>query len=127
MAVTSQFKDKARIIRKVKQVVRNADGGYNEDTVIGPWFRCFYDPGSESEERGPGGVRRRRGGAQIYASKTATDGTPVELKAEDNLEVNSPAHGVLSLDITGKPEKAAKGRRVYCWIAAVGKTNRQSQ
>lgn len=127
MAVDSQFNDKARIHRKIKQPVRNADGGYNQDEWIGPWFRCFYDTGAESEERGQGGIRRRRSGANVYAAMKAIDGTAVVLQAEDALELESPGHGSLKLDIVGKPEVAAKGRTRYCWMASVGKTNRQGQ
>lgn len=127
MPVDSQFNDKARVYRKTKQLVRNADGGYNEDEWIGPWFRCFYDIGGESEERGQAGIRRRRSGATIYAAVRATDGTLVDLKPEDSLEIDSPGHGQLKLDITARPEKVTKGRVVYCWIASVGKTNRQGQ
>lgn len=126
MAITSQFKDQARVIRKVKQIVRNAEGGYNTDTVIGPWFRCYYDPGTEDEERSTGSIRRRRRGAAVYAARRAKDGSLVDLKAEDSLEINSIGHGVLAVDVVGKPERAVRGRTVVCWIASVGKTNRQS-
>lgn len=125
MGLGGQLRDKARIIRVEKSNVR-VEGEYKTSTVIGPWFRCFYDPGGESEERQLFGIRRRHSGAQLITGRRATDGSEIELKAQDRVEINSRGHGVLSLDVTGKPERLVKGRTRLGWLADLGKTNREA-
>lgn len=125
MGITAHLHDQARIIRTDKTSTR-VEGGYQTQTVIGPWFRCHYDPGTEGEQKTPGSIRRRRAGASIIAAKNAKDGTPVELKAQDRLEIDSKGHGVLSLDVVATPEKLVKGRTVLGWQVQLGKSNREA-
>lgn len=125
MAIGAHLHDLARTIRTTKTTVR-IEGGYETETVVGPWFRCHYEPGDESEQRTPASIRRRRAGASIIAAKTAKDGTLVDLRAQDRLEINSKGHGVLSLDIVSTPEKLVKGRTVLGWQASLGKTSREA-
>jgi hypothetical protein len=120
-----QLRDRARVVRR-ESTGERVEGGYVKSVEYGPWFRCFYDTGDESETRGEGSVRRRRSGAQLVTGRRALDGTPIELKAQDEVEVDSRTHGTLRLDVTGTPERMAKGRTWIGWLAPMGKTNRQA-
>ncbi len=120
-----QFRDRARVQLFTKSETRVA-GGYNKEASYGPWFRCYYDPGDESETRGAGSVRRRRAGVRIATSRYALDGTEIDLSAKGTLEIESRVYGTLTLDITGTPEKTRKGSSWNGWVADLGKVNRAS-
>jgi hypothetical protein len=117
-----QHRDKARIIRKKKGT--RTEGGYTKSPQYGPWFRCFYDPASEDETRSDGGVRRRRRGATIETSRLALDGSLIEIKASDRIEVDSRRFGTVTLDVTDTPERMVRGRTWLGWSVPVGATNR---
>ncbi len=118
-----QMRDQARMQLAVKANVRVA-GGYNKTATFGPWFRCYYDPGDESESRGAGSIRRRRSGAQITTPRRALDGSEIDLSAKGSVEIVSRVYGTLTLDITGKPERLRRGSSWQGWIADLSKTNR---
>lgn len=99
-------------------------GGYSKEPVFGPWFRCYYDPGDESEARGPGSVRRRRAGAQLVTPRRALDGTEIDLSPKGTVEIESRVYGTLTLDVTGTPERMRRGSSWQGWIVDLGKTNR---
>lgn len=120
-----QLRDRARIVTNVKSNTR-VEGGYQTVLSFGPWFRCFYDPGNESEQRSDGGVRRRRAGAQLVTGKRALDGSTIDLEASMAVEIDSKAHGMLTMDLAGTPEKLVRGRVSIGWLAPLGKTNRKA-
>lgn len=120
----AHLRDRGRVIRKRNTGTRT-EGGYDKKPEPGPWFRCFYDPGDESEVRTEGGVRRRRA-AQVITGARALDGSAIELLATDVLEVQSRLHGDHRLDIVGDPEKLGNRRVARGWLARVGKTNRKA-
>lgn len=120
-----RLRDRARVIRKSKTSTRT-EGGYQKTTGEGPWFRCYYDPGQESESRGPGSVHRRRSGAQLVCGRRALDGSLIDLQASDVIEVNSQTHGTLRLDVVGAPEPLGLRRTRKGWLAQLGATNRKA-
>lgn len=126
MALGAFLKDRARVLRTVNQGER-VEGGYVKGPPIeGPWFRCYYDSGSESESRGPASVRRRRAGAQLIVGRKALDGTPIDIVASDQVIIESRAYGTITLDIEGDPERLIKGRTILGYIVPLGKTNRKA-
>lgn len=125
MAVGAYLRDRARVLRKTTTPERR-EGGYIKEDVIGPWFRCYFDPGTESEQRGNASIRRRRSGARLIAARKDLEGVALELKPEDRIEIVSRGHGILIMDVMGKPEKLVKGRTVLAWDVSLGKTNRES-
>jgi hypothetical protein len=123
--VRGQLRDKARIIRKTKSATRT-EGGYKTTDVPGPWFRCHYAQGDESEARSDGGVRRHRAGPQVVTHRLALDGSTIDVKAEDEIEIDSRTHGVFRAGITGAPLRMHKGRIWIGWLIDVAKTNRKA-
>lgn len=117
------FVDKARVLRKSKDTVR-VEGGYKEQAAVpGPWFRCFFDSGDESEVRTVGGVRRRRN-ATVTTLRRDTTGQPISVLATDQVEVNSRRFGVFVMDVMGDPQRLPRGR--VGLIVTLGKTNRSA-
>lgn len=130
------MRDKARVIRQEPRLDVSSNrvrvnGGYINEPVTGPpelptWFRCAYDPGSEDESRGDGGVRRRRRGATVVCKRRATDGTEIDLKPSDVLEVDSRPLGLFTVSVTDTPERLYKGRVWIGWLVHVGATDRSA-
>lgn len=120
-----QMRDRARVLSKTNTGTR-VEGGYQKVPTQGPWFRCTYDPGNESEDRSAGGVRRRRRGATVTCGRRALDGSMIEVTASDRIELDSPRYGSLVLDITDTPEPVVPHRLVTGWTINVGKTERSA-
>lgn len=125
VSIGGQLRDRARITSTVKSGTR-VEGGYQRQTVIGPWFRCSYDPGDESESRSDGGVRRRRSGATLVTGRRATDGAAIELEATDAVEIDSQRYGTVRLDVVGTPERLVRGRSRIGWLVRLGKVDRKA-
>jgi hypothetical protein len=119
------MRDRARVVRKVRSSTRTA-GGYNKTPDPGPWFRCDFDPGGEPEERREGGFRRRRAGASLRVPRRALDGSEIEIKASDDVEIDSRSHGTLSLSVTGTPERVMQGRVRIGYIVDLAAVDRKA-
>lgn len=120
----STFRDRVRVHRKAK-AERVAGGYVPRDLPPGPWIRCAYDPGDETEVRTAGGVRRRRA-ATVVTGRRDEDGNEVEFLATDELEVDSRAHGLIRVDVAGAPERLTRGRTWTGWRVTIGRTNPSS-
>lgn len=119
------LRDRARVIRTQTTPVR-VEGGYQKREVPGPWFRAFYEPGTESESRGVSGVRRREAGSQLVTARRALDGSTIEILATDAVEINSTVHGSFRMDVDGEPERLAKRRTTIGWLVSLTKTRRDA-
>lgn len=89
---------------------------------MGPVFRCLYDPGNESESRDGGRVRRVRPATLMYARR-ATDGTVIDLTANDLVEIDSSAHGTIRMEVEGTPTVIPKRRTVIGHLAQLRRVN----
>lgn len=125
MALGSALVDRARVRRNVVGAVR-VEGGYQTTEVVGPWFRCMYDEGNESEQRSDGGVRRRRTGASMLVGRRNTDGTAVDIQHQDRVEIDSRRYGQITLYVEGTPKVIAKRRTRIGIQVALAKTQRAS-
>lgn len=120
----STFRDRCRVIRKAKGE-RVAGGYVKGELPPGPWIRCVYDPGDETEVRTAGGVRRRRA-STVVTGRRDIDGGEVELLASDELEVDSRIHGLVRVGVVGDPERVTRGRTWTGWQVRIGKTNERA-
>lgn len=122
-----QLRDRARVLRKTKEKGQRTDGGYvTREPAPGPWFRCHYERGDTPEVRGPGSVRRRETAAQLVTHRRALDGSEIEIKASDRIEVDSLRYGTVTLDIAGEPERLVHGRTWTGWLVPIAKVKRDA-
>lgn len=120
------FRDKARTVRYPEATTR-VRGGYVQatgDPLYGPWFRCYYEPGEEGEQRSDAGVRRRRSGTTLYTVRRAMDGSAIAVQHDDQLDIDSLRHGRLLMNVEGTPERMPKGR--VGLVIRLAKTNMAS-
>lgn len=120
----SALRDRAVVLGRTRSGTRNSEGGYDvTNDAPGPAFRCLYDPGTESEQRDSHGVRRVRP-ASLLVGKYALDGTVLQLQPQDRVQITSPAHGTLVLEIVGTPEPIVKRRTRLGAVAQLQRVGR---
>lgn len=115
MSLGSALVDRATIRRDVETGER-VEGEYLNESWTSPVFRCFYEPGSESESRSDGGTRRQRSGATLIVGKRAIDGSTIDIKAQDRIVIDSRRHGTVTMYVSGTPEAIAKRRTRIGWM-----------
>lgn len=93
MALGAVLVDRARLRRK-EAAAQRVEGTTRMANVTGPWFRCrlFLPAGNESMAPSPPGGGGRRKVIEVptllYAKKDS-EGGPIELNFDDELEVDS--------------------------------------
>ena len=124
MAIGAAMSDRARLIKHTRSGTK-VEGRFIPTSTPGPWFRCYYDPGTESESRGPGSVRRVLPATLIFKLR-ATDGSLVVASAKDEVEIESRRFGNVRMEIVGEPEALAKRFSRIGWLAQLQKVNRRA-
>jgi hypothetical protein len=125
MAIGAAMSDRARLIVHGRSAERVEGRFLPSGPTPGPWFRCYYDPGTESEARSTGGVRRTRPATLMFKLR-AMDGSLVEAKASDEVEINSRRFGTIRMEIVGTPEPITKRISRIGWQAQLQKVSRKA-
>jgi hypothetical protein len=125
VAIGAAMSDRARLIKHGRSTERVEGRFLPTGPTPGPWFRCYYDPGTESEARSTGGVRRSHPATLMFKLR-AMDGTLVEATAKDEVEIQSRRFGTIRMEIMGTPEPIAKRTSRIGWIAALQKVSRSA-
>lgn len=120
----SAFVDKVRTVRFPQSSTRVEGRLVPSGTpVFGNWIRGYFDPGSEGEQPSDGGTRRRRSGASVVLRRRDTLGLPVDIDAQDVVEIVSRKHGQMTLNVVAAPTPLG-GRITKYFEIQVAKTNR---
>lgn len=113
MSITAVMVDRARIIERV-ETGKKVEGTTTMAPVHGPWFkvRLFLDM-AQSPERSEQGERKKvvQTPLMMFGVKTL-DGAPLELVAEQQVEISSPRFGTAVWRLTADPQPISKKRRV---------------
>ena len=114
MALGAATPDRARILRKKRG--ERVEGRYLDEPQWTPAFRCRYRPERESESRDEGRVRRVKP-AQLTALARHVDGTPVAIRADDEVEITQRDGTVTRMKVVGAPSPIRKRSSTIGWSA----------
>lgn len=123
MALGAALRDRAHLVRKDATGER-VEGTLQRGETTTPPFRCMYDPGDAPENRTTGGVRLVERGATLMTGKRFLDGTPLELRHNDVVVVESRRFGTLRFQVSGQPERIVKRTTWLGWLAPLSAVDR---
>lgn len=124
MALGAALRDRARIIRTSGSGER-VEGSVTRAETTSAEFRCMYDPGDAPENRSTGGVRLVERGATLLTGKRFLDGTPLELRHNDVVVIDSRRFGTLRFQVSGKPERIVKRTTWLGYLAPLQAVDRK--
>lgn len=108
------LRDRGRVLPRTQDATVRVEGTILTTTgPPGPEFRCLYDPGNESETRDNARVRRVRP-ASLLTGTRATDGSVLDIKAHDRVEIVT-REGALRFEVMGTPTPIKKRRTILGW------------
>jgi hypothetical protein len=111
--------DRARIKEKVGTGTKVEGRTIHADTT-GAWFRARLTlPAGQKQQDESGQRRKERKQPTLLYGKRDTEGEPVELEADQKVEVESEQLGSAVWRVVGTPEPLRRRRSLLGWLATL--------
>lgn len=114
MALAGALVDRARTVRR-ESTGRKVEGTTQLTPTHGEWFKARLFLKAAPERREQGDRKKAVATPRLMFLVNDVGGDPVDLHAEDQVEVASPELGTAMWRITEEPEPIRKKRRVIGW------------